>query len=106
MTDATRRRFLQYGMAAGATLALPGAARRGLAGSIAGGSSSGLPGGPLRKFREPLPVPGAGIVVATPSGANRYSFTQRQITRQLDRDLQAVARKLAVTYSRDRREAR
>jgi spore coat protein A len=32
---------------------------------------------------EPLPLPGAGIVVAAPSGSNRYSFTQREITRQL-----------------------
>ena len=87
MTDATRRRFLQYGMAAGATLALPAAARHGSAGRITGRSSGSLTGGPLRKFREPLPVPGAGIVVATPSGTNQYSFTQRQITRQLHPDL-------------------
>ena len=32
---------------------------------------------------EPVPVPGAGIVVATPSGPDVYSFTQTQITRQL-----------------------
>jgi spore coat protein A len=37
----------------------------------------------LRKYVEPVPLPGAGIVVATPSGANRYSFTQIQIARQL-----------------------
>ncbi len=79
MTDTTRRRFLQYGMGAGAVLALPAAARRGL--------TSALSGGRLTKFREPLPVPGAGIVVAAPSGTGRYSFTQRQITRRLHPDL-------------------
>jgi hypothetical protein len=36
-------------------------------------------GGKLTKYLEPLPVPGAGIVVATPSGLNTYAFTQRQI---------------------------
>jgi spore coat protein A len=41
------------------------------------------PGGRLAKYVEPVPLPGAGIVVATPSGTNRYSFTQRQISRQL-----------------------
>jgi spore coat protein A len=32
---------------------------------------------------EPVPLPGAGIVVATPTGRNRYAFTQREIERQL-----------------------
>ena len=45
--------------------------------------ASAATGGKLRKYLEPLPVPGAGIVVATPSGTNQYSFTQTQITRQL-----------------------
>ncbi len=39
--------------------------------------------GQLEKFLEPVPLPGAGIVVATPSGMNQYSFTQTQIMRQL-----------------------
>jgi hypothetical protein len=30
----------------------------------------------LKKYIQQLPVPGAGIVVATPSGLNQYSFTQ------------------------------
>jgi spore coat protein A len=37
----------------------------------------------LRKYLEPVPLPGAGIVVATPSGSNEYSFVQTQIARQL-----------------------
>jgi spore coat protein A len=37
----------------------------------------------LKKFLEPVPLPGAGIVVAKPSGKNRYSFSQRQIARRL-----------------------
>ena len=40
-------------------------------------------GGKLKKYLEPLPLPGAGIVVATPSGPNEYSFTQTEIARQL-----------------------
>ena len=87
MTDTTRRRFLQYGVGAGAALALAGAARRGLARRLQRGLSAPHRRAALRKFREPLPLPGAGIVVATPSGANRYSFTQRQITRRLHPDL-------------------
>ena len=79
MTDTTRRRFLQYGMAAGAALAVPAAARL--------SSAAALTGGPLKKFREPLPVPGKGIVVATPSGTNRYSFTLHEISRKLHPDL-------------------
>ena len=86
MTDTTRRRFLQYGVGAGALLALPAAARRGLAGGLTGRPASALTGR-LRKFREPLPVPGSGLVVATPSGPGQYSFTQREITRRLHPDL-------------------
>src|ERR1035441_919374 len=52
MTDTTRRRFLQYGMAAGAALAVPAGARL--------RSAAARTGGPLKKFREPLPVPGKG----------------------------------------------
>ena len=86
MTDTTRRRFLQYGVGAGALLALPAAARRGLAQGLTGRPASALTGR-LRKFRAPLPVPGNGLVVATPSGPGQYSFTQREITRRLHPDL-------------------
>jgi spore coat protein A len=48
------------------------------AGSAAAAASPALP-----KFMEPVPLPGAGIVVASPSGKNRYSFRQTQIARQL-----------------------
>ena len=85
MIEATRRQFLVGGVAAGAVLASP-VARRGLATALRGGSS-GLRAGRVRKFREPLPVPGHGIVVATPSGTNQYAFTQRQIRRSLHPDL-------------------
>ena len=93
MSETTRRRFLQYGLGGGALLALPATARRGLAGSSnppprrAAAAGGRLTGGRLRKFREPLPVPGNGIVVATPSGTNQYSFTQREIKRRLHPDL-------------------
>ncbi len=87
MTDTTRRRFLQYSVGAGAALAMP-RARRGLALASRGGRNGRLSAGrlsaaQLTKYREPLPVPGRGIVVATPSGASQYSFTQRQISRRL-----------------------
>ena len=87
MSETTRRRFLQYGLGGGALLALPATARRGLAGSLTRRPGGALTGGRLRKFREPLPVPGNGIVVATPSGTNQYSFTQREIKRRLHPDL-------------------
>jgi spore coat protein A len=70
----TRKRFLQYGAAGGAALFLPWARTPG-ARAAAGGS--------LTKYLEPVPLPGNGIVVASPSGANAYAFTQRQIARRL-----------------------
>jgi spore coat protein A len=77
MTTMTRRRFVQYGVGAGAALALPWAARPRVASAAAGGK--------LTKYLERVPLPGAGIVVATPtpSGSNQYLFTQRQIARRL-----------------------
>ena len=75
----SRRRLLQAGLGAGAALMFPWPAR------IPGARAA--PGGKLRKYFEPLPVPGAGIVVATPSGPDRYAFTQTQITRQLHPEL-------------------
>jgi spore coat protein A len=74
MKGMTRRRFLQYGAGAGAALALPWAART---------PASAAPGLKLTKYLEPVPLPGAGIVVATSSGTNEYSFVQREISRQL-----------------------
>ena len=81
MTAITRRRFLQYGVGAGAALALPWAVRPGIAAAA----------NKLTKYLEPLPLPGAGIVVATPTGPNQYSFTQTQIERQLHPQLPPTA---------------
>ncbi|WP_436498204.1 multicopper oxidase family protein [Actinokineospora sp. HUAS TT18] len=72
MAEISRRRFIGYGVGVGATLAL----RR-------TGSASAKVGGKLAKFVEPVPLPGAGIVVATQSGADGYTFTQTVISRQL-----------------------
>jgi spore coat protein A len=71
----TRRRLLQYGALGGAALCLPLAVRPSVANAAR----------PLRltKYLEPVPLPGAGIVVATPSGTNQYAFTQTEISRQL-----------------------
>jgi spore coat protein A, manganese oxidase len=82
MDALTRRRFLQSSAGAGVALVLPGVGRTPLARAAAGGK--------LAKYREPVPLPGAGIVVATPSGANRYSFTQTEIARQLHPELPAT----------------
>jgi spore coat protein A len=78
MSMVTRRRFLQYGVGAGAALTLPWAVTPALA---------AVTGRGLTKYLEPLPRPGAGIVVATPTGPNQYSFTQTEIVRQLHPDL-------------------
>jgi spore coat protein A len=71
----TRRNFLKYGAGASAALALPWTVRQAFAARPARSV--------LTKYVQPLPVPGNGIVVATPSGANQYAFTQTQIARQL-----------------------
>jgi spore coat protein A len=74
MRSMTRRRFLRYGLGASAALTVPWSRIQ-----VAGASQ----GGELAKYLEPVPLPGAGIVVATPSGPNAYSFRQTQISRQL-----------------------
>jgi spore coat protein A len=83
----SRRRFLQYGLGAGAVLAVPRLAGvqfpTGAPLARASNAALRINAGWLRKYVEPVPVPGAGIVVATPSGPNAYSFTQTQIMRQL-----------------------
>ena len=56
MRPITRRRFLQYGVGAGAALAVPWAWR------IPGARAA--PGGKLAKYVQPVPLPGSGIVVA------------------------------------------
>jgi spore coat protein A, manganese oxidase len=79
MGPISRRRFLQASLASGAVILLP---------SFPKLQPSGFsPRNRLRKYVEPLPLPGAGIVVATPSGLNEYSFSQIQIARQLHPDL-------------------
>jgi hypothetical protein len=59
MKRMTRRRFLRYGLGAGAGLALPWG-RIPLAWAASGPK--------LAKYIQPLPLPDRGIVVATPSG--------------------------------------
>jgi spore coat protein A len=75
MRDITRRRFLQYGLGAGTALLAPGVLQTAVARAATGGK--------LTKYVQPVPVPGAGIVVASPSGLNRYAFRQKPIARQL-----------------------
>jgi spore coat protein A len=72
----SRRRFLGYGLGAGAALTIPWTARARAAAAAMGGK--------LAKYQQELPVPGHGIVVASPAGgANTYAFTLREISRQL-----------------------
>jgi FtsP/CotA-like multicopper oxidase with cupredoxin domain len=74
-------KFLKYGVGASAALALPWLPRRAAA-------AAGM-GGALTKYIQPLPLPGAGIVVAAhiPMHPNQYAFTQREIAKQLHPDL-------------------
>ena len=71
----SRRSFLKYSAGASAALALPWTVRQ----AYATRPARSL----LTKYIQPLPVPGNGIVVATPSGTNQYAFTQTEIMRQL-----------------------
>jgi spore coat protein A len=75
MSTVSRRRFVQSGAAAGAAIGWPWVLGR--------SSASPSDGGKLAKYVEPLPRPGAGIVVATPSAPNTYEFRLRQIARRL-----------------------
>jgi spore coat protein A, manganese oxidase len=79
MSTLTRRTFLKYGVAGGAALFMPWPGRFPPVSAAMGGS--------LTKYLEPVPLPGAGIVVATPEsvspGLTRYAFSQTQISRQL-----------------------
>ncbi len=73
MSQIGRRRFVQCGVGAGAALVLPW-------GRTSAAPSDEVSG--LERFLERVPLPGAGIVVATPSGG-QYSFTQTQLARRL-----------------------
>ncbi len=84
MARITRRQLLRYSAGAGAALTLPLALRPQNAGAAT------TLAGKLTKYVEPLPLPGAGIVVATPTAPNTYAFTQRQIARQLHPQLPAT----------------
>jgi spore coat protein A, manganese oxidase len=75
MSGLSRRRFLGYSIGAGTALTLPWTAGARAASAAAGGK--------LTKYQQALPLPGHGIVVATPSGPNQYTFRQVQISRQL-----------------------
>jgi spore coat protein A, manganese oxidase len=79
MEGISRRKFLQYGVGVGAGIAARNLLRLPVAGASAGGK--------LTKYVQPVPLPGNGIVVATPSGANQYSFRQIEIARKLHPDL-------------------
>jgi spore coat protein A len=74
MGDITRRQFIGFGAGVGAAFALPG---------TFGTAVAAVAGGKLAKYVQPLPLPGAGLVVATPTAPNTYEFHQTEIARQL-----------------------
>ena len=78
MSTMTRRRFVRSGLAAGAGFCLPWAAWS---------PTQAAEGGRLARYVQPVPRPGAGIVVATPSAPNSYAFSERQIARVLHPEL-------------------
>ena len=82
MITITRRSFLKCGAGAGAALSLPWTVRQ----AFATRPARSL----LTKYIQPLPLPGNGIVVASPSGMNQYAFTLREIARQLHPNLPAT----------------
>ena len=72
MPDYSRRRFLQYGLGAGAAIGFPATAGRAVkAGRVADADRAGGAGHSLKRFVERLPVPGAGVVVASPRAPGR-----------------------------------
>jgi spore coat protein A, manganese oxidase len=83
----SRRRLLQLGAATGAGIALSRVLGSPFGRAVAGPvPSTGAPvvqAGTLSKYVEPLPVPGDGIVVASPTRLNHFAFAQREIARQL-----------------------
>src|SRR5690349_10033844 len=81
MERMSRKRLFVYGLAGGSALVLPARQPR-----------VALARAPrrLRRFVEPLPVPGEGIVVARPAADDSYALTLREITRQLHPDLPAT----------------
>jgi len=79
MGSISRRTFLRYSVGTGVAFSVPWALQTPAAIASAGGR--------LAKYQQSLPVPGAGIVVARPSGPNQYSFRQIEIARQLHPEL-------------------
>jgi spore coat protein A len=75
MGEVTRRQFFRYGAGVGAALAVPW--------TLDARAASAAVGARLTKYLEPLPLPGAGMVVATPTAPSTYAFTQKEIARQL-----------------------
>jgi spore coat protein A, manganese oxidase len=72
----SRRELLGCGLGVCAGLALPW--------TVVDEAASAAMGGKLSKYLQPLPVPGRGIVVASPTGdADTYRFTLREISRRL-----------------------
>ncbi|HWH42991.1 MAG TPA: multicopper oxidase domain-containing protein [Usitatibacter sp.] len=83
MSKITRREFMKIGAGVGGLIAAPWSITSARA-------ANALAGSQLKPFVSALPVVGNGLVAATPSGLNSYTFTMRQIARQLHPDLPAT----------------
>ncbi|HET9578595.1 MAG TPA: multicopper oxidase domain-containing protein [Usitatibacter sp.] len=83
MSHISRREFLKLGAGAGAMLASAWTTSNAHAANAIAGTQ-------LRPYVQPLPVPGDGIVVATASAPDTYTFVQREISRQLHPGLPAT----------------
>jgi spore coat protein A, manganese oxidase len=77
MRRVTRRRVLRHAVGASAALALPWGRQ----------SANAAAGGQLKKYVQPVPLPGAGIIVVDARSGKPIAFTQTEIAKKLHPDL-------------------
>ena len=90
MTDTSRRNFLQYSLAAGAALGITAVGAGTAEAAARANAMPALAATTLKRYLEPLPVPGAGLVVAAPTTPNHYKFSLKMISRKLHPALPAT----------------
>jgi spore coat protein A len=86
-TEMSRKRFFQYVALSGAPLLLSSKFGPGSIRAITSPATAADPSPGLTKWVQPLPLPGAGIVVATQTGTDHYAFDQVATARRLHPDL-------------------
>ena len=90
MADTSRRNFLQYSLATGAALGVSAARPDIAAAATRASAPAALQSQALTPYLQPLPLPGAGLVVAAPTSANHYDFSVRMISKQVHPSLPAT----------------